>query len=288
MKVYTGATLPKTTHGRLMVFGATGAGKSTTASTMPSPRLVIGIDPNAPVPLRRSYEDVPRKYMPKGETSRMPAIMLGNEDAKGNFIGLTAWDEVAQAIDWTMSNWEKHKIKSVVVDNLTHLVEVLKRHFQKPDKNGQPSIHIRDWGIISDRLADMRYRLHQLPVHVCWLAGFRPPRIDEEDQSKSRDGGPDLSGQQAWVFPSNCHCSLLQTRKTVNGKDFVRLHSQPHDHIECKDNTGRLGATESADLTFIMAKMGFFGEDPEVPAILKAYEKTDAQRKAEALGVVVS
>ena len=271
MKVLSNGEMPKAQWGRLMAFGPTGAGKTTLGATMPRPFVVVAVDDNAAVPLRRTLKEVPRVWVPEGETHRLPDYFLEVDNG---------WPGVKEAETWLHANVAGLGIKSVVFDSITAASEQLMRHTlrmtnEKRAGRGKPleSLDQRGYGTVYRCMDDLRYSLHDLPAHVLWLAGFKPPvtRTDGDVKELKR-GGPDLPGQQVYRFPSNVQASVYVDR---DGKT-VRVRTAPFNDIDAKDNTGLLDSVEVPDVTVILARMGFLD-----PVLTAAIEETVPRRAPE-------
>lgn len=160
--------LPTASFGRLIVFGATGAGKSTFGATMPGPRFIIAADPNAAVPLHRTFDDLPREYLPPTEKNRRPA----------GYATVDTFSEVMDAVSLLEREGPSRGIQSVIVDSLTSVSELCSYEIMGK-KRGQAmegKLSIPDYGNLFVKLDTLRHRLHQLPMHVLWLAGTKRVR----------------------------------------------------------------------------------------------------------------
>lgn len=247
--------LPTASFGRLIVFGATGAGKSTFGATMPGPRFIIAADPNAAVPLHRTFDDLPREYLPPTEKNRRPV----------GYATVDTFSEVMDAVSLLEREGPSRGIQSVIVDSLTSVSELCSYEIMGK-KRGQAmegKLSIPDYGNLFVKLDTLRHRLHQLPMHVLWLAGTKRVRNNpfnnnaQSTEEPPRMEGPDLMGQSAERFPANCQASLFIERYIENGKTRARLRTQPDGEVVAKDNTGTLSRYEVADAYVVLSKMGF-------------------------------
>jgi len=247
-KFFWDGELPSAGYARLLVFGQTGAGKSTFGATMPGPRFIIAADPNAAIPLHRSFDELPRVVTPKGETSRRPAGMATVE----------SFADVMEVVTMLEQEGKRRGIQSIVVDSLTSVselcvYEVLGKRRGQANEN---KMTMQDFGTLFMRLDALRHRLHQLPMHILWLAGVKRIRTTE-DPTALRPEGPDLVGQAADRFPANCQASLYIERVLVNAKSSVRVRTQTDNEVIAKDNTGALLQYEVPDAHVLLSKMGF-------------------------------
>lgn len=296
MKIMTGGELPTETYARYLVFGPTGSGKSTLGSTMPRPRIVFAADANAGIPLARTLEEVPRAWTPEGETNRTPDV----------FIQIETGDDLDEALVWLEKNAGAGQYNSICIDHLTALTDLVFRHvlskrmdetarkWQSTSNRGSASkkpeevMDQRGYGMVSRAFEDLRYRIHALPLHVLWLAGFKPPTtIREGNTTEVRRGGPDLQGQQKNRFPSNVMMSAYIERDTDSHGNAMppRLRTSPFQDIDCKDNSGLLDTIEVADITVLLARMGFL-DDALAETVEKAVpRRTPEEKEAADLGL---
>jgi len=247
-KFFWDGELPSAGYARLMVFGQTGAGKSTFGATMPGPRFIIAADANASVPLHRSLSDLPRVFTPEGETSRRPA----------GLVTVETFSDVMDAVSMLAVEGKKRGIQSIVVDSLTAVSELCIYETldkRRGDKN-ESKLSMQDYGTLFVKLDGLRHHLHQLPMHILWLAGVKRVRTTD-DPSAMRPEGPDLVGQSADRFPANCQASLYIERAYTNGKSVVRVRTGSDHEVIAKDNTGTLSQYEVPDAYVLLSKMGF-------------------------------
>lgn len=247
-KFFWDGELPSAGYARMLVFGQTGAGKSTFGATMPGPRFIIAADPNAAIPLHRSFDELPRTLVPKGEVSRRPA----------GLVTVESFADVMEAVTMLEQEGKRRGIQSVIVDSLTSVselcvYEVLGKRRGQANEN---KMSMQDFGTLFMRLDSLRHRLHQLPMHILWLAGVKRIRTTE-DPNALRPEGPDLVGQAADRFPANCQASLYIERAITNGKSAVRVRTQTDNEVIAKDNTGALAPFEPPDAYLLLSKMGF-------------------------------
>jgi hypothetical protein len=273
------STLPTYNFGRVMVFGHTGAGKSTLGSTMPGNIFVLSADPNAAAPLHRGFSEVPRAYTPPSKKDRVPKY----------YGEVKTWDDVASAVEWLEANHSKLGIESVVVDSLTAISEMIQNEI---GQSKGASLHAisrmtkPDFGTLFLRLDNLRQRMHQLPVHILWICGAKQISTSQ-DEKAPRYWGPDIVGQSAERFPSQCLASLFIERK----KGASILRTKPDDEVYAKDNTGLLPSVCVADMELILNKMGMYNpsyaSSPEFKAALERLNTQGATSTPAGKSVVI-
>lgn len=286
LKKFVGGSLPETVYGRLLIYGPTGVGKSTMGATMPGPRAVIATEMNASIPLARSYASLPRQYQPAGEADRRPHA----------FFAVETWSDIQEAIREAGKLAAKGKIRSVIFDSITAACEQIHREVLAARKSFYAergrTIEVMDqqgYGLLKTHLVDLRYQLHALPVHVCWLAGHVPPRYEAKNDIRALadPGGPDLPSQAAKLIPTACSAMLrLEKLSSPGGEPLFRVHTQPADDWEAKDNTGMLDRIEPPEAMVILGKMGMLTDDEFAAVRASIPEKTEKAKKNEALGVL--
>lgn len=262
LEIFDSGDLPEDNYARILVFGATGAGKSTLGSTMPGNRVVIAADPNASAPLARSLEEVPRIYTPKNASSRKPAL----------FLRVKSWSDVNDACTMIEAQQAKRGLYSVVVDSLTAISEMCQAELLGvvPGKSAMMTdkrMTKQDFGTLFLRLDQLRHRLHKLPAHVLWLCGIKTIHTRPDDDKSPRVIAPDIIGQSSERFPANCIAALYLERR----RGELGLRTRPDDDVNAKDNTGLLPPVAPADMELILAKMGYgHASVMDMPAIKTA------------------
>lgn len=256
MEIYVDGDLPSERHGRILLFGPTGVGKSSFGGTMPGPRVVLAADANAGLPLQQTFDALPRAFVPEGETSRRPAL----------FVRVSSWQQTVAAVDEVERRLNAGAgYASLVVDRLTDLCELCKfeRLGGRPTATASSTLSMRDYGEIFLRIDGLRHRLHQLPLHVLWVCGAKMAGGRENEEARlPRRLVPDIVGQGAQRFPASCAASLYMERGPgPGGRSIVKVRTAPTEDYECKDNTGRLLPVEVPDAAVVLAKMGFLPPD---------------------------
>ena len=286
LQKFMGGSLPETVYGRILIYGATGAGKSTLGATMPEPCAVIATEGNASIPLGRTYADLPRVYQPPGKKDRRPYA----------FFVVETWDDMREAIAEVGRLAAKGAIQSVVFDSITAACEQIHREVLAARKAfyavRNRTIDVMDqqgYGLLKSNIVELRYQLHALPLHVCWLAGDAPPRYElkGEIRALAEPGGPNLPNQAARLIPTACAAMLrLEKMEALGGEPIFRVHTQPREEWAAKDNTGKLDAIEPPEAMLILGKMGFLTDDVFAAVRSAIPEKSPQAQKNAELGVL--
>lgn len=103
------------------------------------------------------------------------------------------------------------KIKSIAVDSLTFIVEMMFEHIVKTSGAKDPR---QNYGILMDQLRTIRIKYHQLPCNMIWLA---TTRISEE---LGKLNVPDIKGKSAYTFAAGC--KYVWYMKNDNNKFSLR------------------------------------------------------------------
>jgi hypothetical protein len=271
MKLHQNGALPTNLHARYIVMGPSGAGKSTLGATMPGPVAVIATEPNAALPLRRSFEEVERVYIPEGVKDRIPHLFFEVEN-----VG-----DVHEAIAYLEKNIAKLGIRSIVIDSLSSLAEwtfydcfnaINEKRVAYP--NPKPALEgpdVQTYGHMYAKIDNLRTRIHRLPANVLWLAGYNPPTYDR-DGNLEAVGAPMLpGGKMRLTFPLHVQgCLHLRAKVNVDYSTTHYLTCGPDNNGGAKDNTGSLPLRCPPDMYYVMAKSGVLPPST-ANAVLKAY-----------------
>ena len=289
MKVHEEA-LPDQLYARVMAYGSTGAGKSTLGATMPGPRAIIALDANSALPLRVSFDQVPRIYLPKTEKSRKPALYLEAE----------SYMDCLQAADFLIQNAVARGIKSVIIDSASTVWEAVcqdvleERQASFAEKSKSiDNLDQQGWGIAGQRYKTFMHKVHSLDCHVLWLCHAKPPVVKDKvvrgaTVSVIEDPATfDISGSTKRSLPAHLGAVLYVDRHDLSAeKPIIRLGTRSTERYYAKDNTNTLDPVEDPDMMIVLARMGYLPE-AEAEAILAAIpKKTVEQAKNQRLGAL--
>lgn len=259
---------------RILVFGETKAGKSTFAASMPGPRLVLATEDNADIPLRASFDVLPREFVPPGEKDRGADVCYCSSAA-----------DVEEALN--LAEARAGQYESVILDSLTALLAIFTHDIQETTnaqrrRGGMAELDALDrrgWGLLGARLQHVRYRLHGLPCHVCTICHLRPPvKEGEGADGHMLPGGPDIPGREGRRWPAACCASLYLEQRKIAGRDLVRVHTRPYNRIIAGTNVAGITAKCKPDAYLLLQEMGFLAGESPAPAPARAAAKPQPRR----------
>jgi len=209
-------------HGiKMLVYGASGAGKTVLCGTMPSP-LIISAE--------------------QGLLSlRGKAIPV---------ITVTTAAEVDAALEWCRKNAAKQGIQSIALDSISEIVE--KVLFSERAKTKDPR---QAYGAMADRAIKMVKDFRDLQgFHVLVIA---KQTVGKDPMTGMEKASPDAPGQQVgpalpYIFDEVFHAF---TDKDANGDVYHALRTHAAFNAEAKDRSGALDEIEYPDITNIIAKI---------------------------------
>lgn len=264
-----------------LIYGQTGSGKTCLANTLPGPRVVISTENNSLLPLKKSYDAIPRAYRPDGEDSRVPKAKISVE----------SWAQAEKAVRWIEQNREKYGIRSVIFDTVTGLSELC-RYVElggRPGMTTSDKLDRQGYGSILLKLEGLRYRMQKLPLFVCWVAGMRN---GSEERGTKGQLLVDLVGQAADRYPQGVEF-LLPVERVVGagGRSKINVHTVPSGIWRAKaysqgGSGGNCLPIEVPDLTVLLAKCGWL-PDEEALEVLAATKAAPAAGAAPAAAKAV-
>lgn len=194
----------ETPYTRWFFYGATGAGKTTCASTFPKPFFILPKNENSILTVQGRDID----YTLVSSRQDMHAVLahLTAQHAKMLTLYAQKQDEAAeQAFPW----------QTIVIENLSHYCELL---VEDISRGGQQRMDQQGWGMLSNHLRNVHATLCDMDVHTVYTS------LDTVDDNGL--GRPMMTGKNAIIMPSSCdviaHCEAV-----VKGKDkdpVYRVH----------------------------------------------------------------
>lgn len=182
----------------IALYGRPGTGKTTLASTFPTPSIFLDCHERGTDSIR---------------------------DVKGvKVLRARSWDEVA-AFYWYLKD-NPDKFKSCTVDTVSHVQSLAVRHVMM-EKLGEDVTDARigqwgtmtkqDWGKVSILMKEWILNMRDLSMPICFIAHEKTVSLDEEDQDPddriAPEAGPALSPSVASTL--NAACGVI-------GNTFIR------------------------------------------------------------------
>lgn len=154
-------------HLKMLLYGRSGTGKTTLASTFPSPILLIDVKDKG----TDSVVDVPELDMLSAET----------------------WEDV-ELVYWMLKAGE-HKYKTLIIDTISMAQTVLVQGIL--EQTGKEAMSQQLWGEVSGSMQPIVIAMRDLPMHVVFVAQDRMRSNPEGDADEQLE--PEVGPQ---VIPS--------------------------------------------------------------------------------------
>jgi hypothetical protein len=190
-------------HRSFVLYGRSGTGKTTIASSFPKPMLFLDV------------KDV-------GDDS-----ISDVEDLK--VMDVREWNDFEMAYWWLKRNPKRYK--SLAIDTVSQLQQlairkVLEDKSKDADHAGEWGVMTkREWGEVASLMKIWITNLRDLPMDVCFIAQDRTFNVSEEDEAEGLEPevGPGLSPSIAKHLNANVHhigntFIRRKTFETKNGK----------------------------------------------------------------------
>lgn len=179
---------------KVLVYGSSGAGKTSLISTMPDPVLVLLTEKHGDMTIKRVnpnakfvfIEDTKLCLCHKGPALACP-------DGAKDGVKLVKAQEVLYGVLNELAN-KKHPFRSVALDSLTDMQQILLLDM----KGGKPGakVTLPEWSVLIDRTKDVVTKLRNLNMHVAVIC-----LADEvQDNTQRLVYRPALAGKK---LPSN-------------------------------------------------------------------------------------
>lgn len=185
----------------MVIYGRSGTGKTTLASTMPGPVLLLDVRDRG----TDSVSDVP----------------------DGKELSIDTWDDFEDTY-WALTR--EHGYKSVIIDTVSQLQDLAIKAItgnksMKKEAGEWGSMTKQDWGEVASLLKVWLIRFRDLPMDVAFIAQDRVFNVDEdEDNGIAPEVGPRIMPSVASVLNAGVDIIVNTfTRedvriKLVNGK----------------------------------------------------------------------
>jgi phage nucleotide-binding protein len=219
---------------KALVFGQSGAGKTTLAGTLPGKTLIISAESGL-LTLRGKDIDV-------------IDITCNDEGATLNAEG--KFQKVRDALAFVNTPHAIATYQNIFIDSLSEIQQVCFEMIRGKLKPG--GADKTDWPVYKEALAIMRPLIKKFRDLQTYSVVFTCLNKVEDDEEKSRHTGLLLSGLLQYEAPAYFdevfYLAIL--------KDSSRLLvCQPTDKVLAKDRSGKLSKTEPADLGKVFSKI---------------------------------
>lgn len=205
---------------KLLVYGHAGAGKTTLIKTLPSP-VVLSAEGG----------------------------LLSIQDAKLPYIEINSMDSLNEAYQWLLNDKEAQKFKSVALDSISEIAEVVLNYEKKNTKDPRAA-----YGAMQEQMSDIIRSFRDLPMHVFFTAKLEKA-TDEMGRILYAPSMPgNKTGQQLPYFFDEV--LALRVERDADGVTQRALMCDSDGLWTAKDRSGKLDAWEAPDIGEIIAKIG--------------------------------
>ena len=205
---------------KLLVYGQSGAGKTSLIPTLPDP-IVLSAEGG----------------------------LLSIQDADLPYIEIASMDDLKEAFEW-MSTPEGLKFKSVALDSISEIAEVVLNHEKKIAKDPRQA-----YGAMQEQMADIIRAFRDLPGRHVYMSAKLEKSTDEMGRILYAPSMPgNKTGQSLPYFFDEV--LALRVEKDADGNTQRAIMCDSDGLWLAKDRSGKLGAWEAPDLGEIIAKIG--------------------------------
>ena len=205
---------------KMLVYGQAGAGKTSLIPSLPDP-IVLSAEGG----------------------------LLSIQDANLPFIEISSMDDLKEAYEW-MSSAEGMKFKSVALDSISEIAEVVLNHEKKIAKDPRQA-----YGAMQEQMADIIRAFRDLPGRHVYMSAKLEKSQDETGRILYAPSMPgNKTGQSLPYFFDEV--LALRVEKDADGNTQRAIMCDSDGLWLAKDRSGKLGAWEAPDLGEIIAKIG--------------------------------
>lgn len=205
---------------KVLVYGQAGAGKTYLIRTLPDP-LILSAESG----------------------------LLSLQDCDIPYIEINSVGELGEIYQWLMSSEEAKRYKSVALDSISEIADVVLSEEKISTKDGRAA-----YGNMNDRMTQMIRAFRDLPDrHVYFSA-----KVEKvQTESSALLYAPSMPGKTLAQSLPYFFDEVLALRLIEDEEGNVQRGLQCHGDMtwQAKDRSGRLNAWESADLGAVIAKI---------------------------------
>ena len=206
---------------KVLVYGQAGAGKTSLIKTLPSP-IVLSAEGG----------------------------LLSIQDADISYISIDGMDTLKEAYLWLTESKEAQAYKSVALDSISEIAEVVLNAEKKATKDPRQA-----YGVMQEQMADIIRAFRDLPNRHVYMSAKLEKQQDEMGRilySPSMPGNK--TGQSLPYFFDEV--LALRIERDTDGNTQRALMCDSDGLWLAKDRSGKLGSWEAPDLSAIIAKIG--------------------------------
>jgi phage nucleotide-binding protein len=206
---------------KLLVYGQAGAGKTSLIKTLPSP-VVLSAEGG----------------------------LLSIADADVPYIEIGSMDDLREAYKWLESSTEAKEFKSVSLDSISEVAEVVLAAEKKSTKDGRAA-----YGEMNTVMTDLIRAFRDLPGRHVYMSAKLEKLQDEMGKVMYGPSMPGKSLSQGLPYFFD-EVLALRVEKDAEGNSQRALMCDSDGAWLAKDRSGKLAQWEAPDLGEIIKKMG--------------------------------
>ena len=205
---------------KLLVYGQAGAGKTSLIKTLPSP-VVLSAEGG----------------------------LLSIQDADLPYIEIGTMDALKEAYQWLAESAEAAQFKSVALDSISEIAEVVLNHEKKVNKDPRAA-----YGSMQEQMADIIRVFRDLPGRHVYMSAKLEKTQDEMSRVLYAPSMPgNKTGQSLPYFFDEV--LALRVERDADGNHHRALMCDSDGLWLAKDRSGKLAGWEAPDLGSIINKI---------------------------------
>lgn len=206
---------------KLLVYGQAGAGKTSLIKTLPEP-VVLSAEGG----------------------------LLSIQDADLPFLEINSMDTLKEAYEWLLNSKEGQQFKSVALDSISEIAEVVLNYEKKIAKDPRQA-----YGAMQEQMADIIRSFRDLPNRHVYMSAKLEKTQDEMGRVLYAPSMPgNKTGQSLPYFFDEV--LALRVEKDSDGNTQRALMCDSDGLWLAKDRSGKLSAWEGPDLGLVIEKIG--------------------------------
>jgi hypothetical protein len=233
--VFTNSAEQAATNGmKMLVYGASGTGKTVLCSTLPN---VVMLSAEAGA-LSLTEQNLRKIYPTAPLVIPVPIILIRNVD------------DLAQAYQWLTTSVEARQFQSVALDSLSEIGEVVLNNAKRQVKDPRQA-----YGELIEKMETLIRAYRDLPgKHVYMAAKMESIRDDLTSTTKYSASmpGAKLGNKLPYFFDFVFRLGIGQA---ADGTKYRFLQTSPDLQFEAKDRSGKLDAMEYPHLGNVISKV---------------------------------
>lgn len=206
---------------KLLVYGASGAGKTSLIPTLPNP-IVLSAEGG----------------------------LLSIQDADVPYIEIANMDDLREAYEWCCNSAEAAQYQTIALDSLSEVAEVVLQHELKKNKDGRAA-----YGELNTTMQELIRAFRDLPGKHVYMSAKLEKSQDEMGKLLYNPSMPGKSLTQGLPYFFDEVLALRVERDAENNTQRALMCDSDGVWM-AKDRSGKLEGWEAPDLGAIIAKIG--------------------------------